>query len=233
MKAAVMQPYIFPYIGYFQLVHAVDTFVFADDVNFIKGGWINRNRILLQNRVHIISFPCMKRSQNKMINEVSINMGSRAYANLLLTIQQAYGKAPYFGMVFPRVKSLFYKGYKNLSELASASVMETANYLELDTNFLFTSGNFGHTKGLEKSDRVIQITKELGSRDYINAIGGQGLYEKDYFKKGGVSLQFIKTGDIAYRQFQSGFIPNLSILDVVMFNSVADSKMLLDQFTLV
>ena len=116
MKVAVMQPYLFPYLGYFQLVNAVDVFVFADDVNFIKRGFINRNRILLNKEEYYFTVPCIKLSQNKLINEIKIATENKGYPeNILLTYKQAYKKAPFFEQIFPIVQSIFNKEYASIS----------------------------------------------------------------------------------------------------------------------
>ena len=233
MKVAVMQPYIFPYIGYFQLISAADVFVFADDLNYIKGGWINRNKILLENKASLMSFPCLKKSQNKLIYEVQIEMESKAYLKNLLTIKRAYIKAPYFKEVFPLIELCFNGNFKNIAELASFSVVSVSKYLGLKTDFLYTTTSFGHTKGQEKSNRLINITKELGSSQYINPIGGKDLYDPHYFASHGVKLNFLDTQFISYKQYNNDFIRGLSIIDVLMFNSVEEVKTLLNSYRFV
>jgi hypothetical protein len=234
MKVAVMQPYLFPYLGYFQLVNAVDVFVFADDVNFIKRGFINRNKILLNKEEYYFTVPCLKLSQNKLINEIRISTENKGYPeNILLTYKQAYKKAPFFKQVFPIIQSIFNNGYTSISELASNSVIIISKYLEIETTFKYSSIDFGHTRGQEKSARLINITKELGSDHYINPIGGTTLYEKEHFKSNGVTLEFLSPGITAYKQFDNEFVPKLSIIDVLMFNSPEKAKIHLEQYKLV
>ena len=95
MKLAIMQPYFFPFIGYWQLIHAVDIFVIYDDVSYIKRGWINRNRILLNNEPYLFSISCKKSSQNKLINEIELALDSRLQNKLFKTFEHAYIKAPF------------------------------------------------------------------------------------------------------------------------------------------
>ncbi len=227
-----MQPYIFPYLGYFQLVNTVEIFVFGDDVNYIKGGWINRNKILLNNEAYLLSFPCKKRSQNKLIKEVKIDMRSKDYFSILLTLKHAYNRAPHFKEIFPILESIFYADFDNISDLASHSVITLSNYLEIDTKFLYTSVNFGKTKGQEKSERLITINKELGGTHYINPIGGQEIYSKDYFGMHGIKLNFLETEKICYNQFGNEFVPGLSIIDVLMFNSITEIQAMLTNYRL-
>lgn len=229
-KVAVMQPYIFPYIGYFQLVNAVDDFVFYDDVNFIKRGWINRNNILINNEAKLLSFPCIGVSQNKEIREIEINLEDKQYNKNLKSISLAYKQAPYFEDILPLVESVFTKNHKTISNLTIDSIITIADYLNLKTNFHLASQSFEDTKELERADRLISITKNLNGSEYINAIGGKTLYQKDYFYEQGVNLKFLQPKMIAYKQFEGDFISSLSMIDVLMFNSIDQVKFLLNQY---
>jgi hypothetical protein len=233
MKVAMMQPYFFPYLGYFQLVNAVDVFIFADDMNFIKGGFINRNKILFKNEERYVTVPCFQ-SQNKLINEIQISIETKGYPEtLLLTIKHAYAKAPFFLDVFPLIESIFYPKEYNIARLAANSVEKVSKYLGINTDFKYSSSSFKHTKGQDKSDRLINITKELGGNTYRNPIGGSLLYNKDYFKKQGINLEFLVIDKIVYPQFGDNFVPNLSIIDVLMFNSIENINKLLNQYKIV
>ena len=234
MSVAMMQPYLFPYLGYFQLLNAVDVFIFADDVNFIKGGFIHRNKILFQNEEYYITVPCEKKSQNKLINEVCLSKKTKGYPdNILLTIKQAYAKAPFFTDVFPIIESIFNSGIDNISTIAAASVESVSKYLELNVDFKFSSVSFNHTKGQERSIRLINITKDLGGTTYINPIGGANIYNKEYFESQGIKLDFLESEAITYPQFNDKFIPRLSIIDVLMFNSREDVNKLLNKYRII
>ena len=95
MKLAIMQPYIFPYIGYFQLINAVDKFVIRDDVNFIMRGWINRNRILVNDSDSLFSIPVEKASQNTLTSDCVL-ADLRVTGKLLKSIEHYYKKATTF-----------------------------------------------------------------------------------------------------------------------------------------
>ena len=226
-----MQPYLFPYLGYFQLVNAVDVFVFADDVNFIKGGFINRNKILLNNEEYIFTVPLANKSQNKLINEIQISEKFKGYPEgIIQTIKQAYKKAPFFKDVFPIIESVFQSDIQNISKLAASSVESVSKYLEIKVDFKYSSLSFNHTKGEERSMRLINITKELGFSTYTNPIGGKNIYCKKYFESLGVKLNILETEDLSYAQFNDNFIPNLSIIDVMMFNSKENCNKLLTKY---
>lgn len=228
-----MQPYIFPYLGYFQLVNAVDTFVFYDDVNFIKRGWINRNKILVNGKEKLVSFPCIQASQNKLINEVEINLEDKAYSKFLQTLEQAYSKAPNFEVVYKLISNLLKQEHTSIASLAAASCMSLSTYLGLNTKFTFSSEAFSSSKGLEKQNRLIDISKESNSSTYINAIGGRELYSKEDFKKENIDLFFLQPKLSEYKQLSKEFIPGLSIIDVLMMNSKEEVKEMLNQYELI
>jgi len=231
-KVAIMQPYFMPYIGYFQLVNAVDKFVFYDDVNYIKSGWINRNRILINGEAKYINVPQKGASSFKLINQVEANIYCKDYTKILKTIEASYKNAPFFYEVFGLVKKLLDKEYTNIAQIAIESVIIFSTYLDIKTDFSVSSKDFMDTKGLEKSTRLISICKKLNSETYVNPIGGSELYSKEEFKKAGINLLFINSKPIEYRQFNNEFVPWLSILDVLMFNAIPRVKEMLNEYEL-
>jgi len=232
MKVAVMQPYFFPYIGYFQLINAVDVFVFYDDVDYIKNGWINRNRILMNGKSHYVTVPCIKASSNKLINSIQYDSTSKDCRKIVKTIKQAYGKAPYFEKVFPMIERVFSASTNQISSLAQRSLVVVSTYLNLQTKFKISSVDFPESKGMDKADRLISICQAINATQYINAIGGKELYDKEYFQKKGVDLIFLSPNKIEYKQFGPDFTPWLSIIDVLMFNPIEHIKKHLNQYEL-
>ncbi|MDF0718778.1 WbqC family protein [Kaistella sp. PBT33-4] len=232
MTAAIMQPYFFPYIGYFQMINAVDVFVFYDDVNFIKKGWVNRNNFLLNGRGKLFTIPLKDASQNKMINEVKTILESPDVSKILETIKQNYKKAPFFQGVFPVIERVFRLQNSTIGDLAMVSIQVVNEYLGITTVLQRSSMEFADTKGLERAERLIAICKQVGAETYINAIGGQELYSKEYFASKGIDLKFIKSEPLDYKQFDHEFVPWLSIIDVMMFNSVEDIRKMLKYYTL-
>ena len=229
MKIAVMQPYFFPYIGYWQLINSVDIFIIYDDVNFIKKGYINRNNIVINNVKHLFTLALIKSSQNKKINEILIGENNK---KILRTIEQSYLKAPFFHDIFPIIEDIFSNKEKDLSKFLGNSLQIFSKYLDINTKFEYSS-MLENDKSLQAQDRLIEISKILNATDYINAIGGEQLYDKNAFSDAGINLSFIQTELINYKQFNNKFIPNLSIIDVMMFNSKEDIKEMLKKYTLV
>lgn len=229
MKLAIMQPYFLPYIGYFHLIKASNTFVFYDDVNFIKQGWISRNRILLNERDFVFNLEMKGASSFKKIN--TINVGNNR-PKLLKTFEQAYKKAPFFKDVEPLLHSVFDNTENSLSQYIILSTHIVLRYLGINTKILISS-EIEKSNELKGQEKVIAICKELGATHYINSIGGQNLYSKNDFANSGISLSFIQSGKIEYKQFDNEFIPWLSIIDVLMFNSVDEIHKMLDNYELI
>ncbi|WP_282015387.1 WbqC family protein [Marinifilum flexuosum] len=229
-SVAIIQPYVFPYLGYFQLLHAVENVVFYDDVNFIKRGWINRNQILVNGKEFMFTIPLRKASQNKLINEIELVEKQLFIQKFRLQLKLAYAKAPYYHDVKEVIESVFVGDYSNIGDLAIVSILAVYRYLNMDLNWMKSSEEFCETKGQEKADRLIHISKMLACDTYINPVGGKSLYHKDYFAKHGIDLSFIESGKINYKQFENDFVPYLSIIDVMMFNDKAAVIELLNNF---
>lgn len=230
MKVGIMQPYFFPYIGYWQLLNAVDKYVVYDDVNYIKNGWINRNRILINGQPHWFTLPLDKASPFNLINEINISSENKVKENMLKTLHMAYHKAPFFNEVFPLVeKTIFYS--LNLSESLFFSIQEITKYLGIRTELILSS-TLNKDNTLKGKNKVLSICKLLNADVYLNAIGGQDLYDKQEFQEHDLKLEFLQTDKVIYKQLKNQFVPNLSIIDVLMFNSAEQIKQMLDNYTL-
>ncbi len=233
MRVGIMQPYIFPYIGYFQTINTVDKYVIYDDIQFIKGGWINRNRLLINGKASMITLKIKKENFNLNINEKSL-VDNFEYENnkFLKSIELAYSRAPYFGDMINVIRDILNYKEKNLSRFITNSIVKICNFLEINTEIIISS-QLKKDKSLTGQEKVIHVNKILGSDTYINAIGGMELYSKAKFKEQEIDLFFIKIKEVKYKQFNGDFIPNLSIIDVLMFNSKEEVKRLLNEYELV
>jgi len=227
MKLALMQPYLFPYLGYFQLIRAVDTFVVYDDVNYIKGGWINRNYILSQGDKQLITLPLQGASPNQLINQVEIG----GQHKILQSIRHTYGKAPQFSTVFPLIEDILMQQEKNLARLLDYELRRICDYLGLRPKWHISS-ELQKNNELRGQDKVLAICEELGASHYINVPGGRSLYDQQAFAARGMQLSFIQPKTVTYRQLGNEFVPNLSIIDVMMFNDRAQCAILLEEYEL-
>ncbi len=235
MKVAINQPFTFPYIGFYQLVSQVDKFIFYDDVTYMKQSWINRNRILLNGKDHFFLIQLESASSYKLISETYIKNDPIALKKTLKMIYQAYSKAPYFSIVFPLVEDCFnnIKNNSKISEIAYISIKSVCDYLGIKTQLEFSSEKYPFTKGIGRKERLYEILRLNSATDYVNLPGGTGLYSKEEFIKHGFNLHFIDRGQIVYKQFNNDFVPWLSIIDVLMFNSAEETNLLISKCTLV
>jgi WbqC-like protein family len=222
VRLAIMQPYLFPYLGYFQLMHAVDRFVVYDDVPFIRQGWINRNRLLVNGGPSFFTVPIKHASSFRLIGDTLIDdqgQHERWSEKLLKSFTNAYRRAPEFASVFPLIEGVFQQKPARIADLARSSLYAVARFLDLRTSFVDSSSVYGnaHLKGEE---RVRAICAAEGATRYVNAHGGRGMYASERFAAQGVNLSFVEPRPIEYQQFGGPFVPDLSIIDVLMFNSV-------------
>ena len=229
MTFAVMQPYLFPYLGYYQLVNAVDKFVFYDDVTFIKGGYINRNNILSNGKAQRFTIPVPGMSSNTLINELKFDKNVK---KVLKTIEQSYKKAPYFESVFPLVNSVLSDENRCVEHVCAKSILLVFEYLGIKKDFYYSS-KLEYKRDLSAADKLIAMAEVLKSSAYTNSPGGKSLYNKEYFTSKGIELSFIEIEKYRYSQKSEEFIPHLSMIDVLMYNSKADTVNLLIKYNLV
>jgi len=232
MTIAIMQPYFFPYIGYFQLIAAVDKFVIYDDVNYINRGWINRNNVLVDGKSALVTLPLKGASQNKKIYEIDVNNEGKEINKLLKTISIAYKKAPFFNPVFDLIEHIFAEPSKNIAAFNIRQLKLICNYCGITTHFIDSSRIYSNSN-LKGPDRILDICIQESATRYINPIGGTELYDKNSFNKNGIDLLFIKSLLTEYKQLNHLFVPWLSIIDVLMFNSKEQTLDLLRNYELV
>ncbi|NNM68550.1 MAG: WbqC family protein [Gallionella sp.] len=229
---AIMQPYFLPYIGYFQLMAAVDKFVIFDDVNFINRGWINRNRLLLNDVAHTFTVPLHNASQNKLICEIELCDDQGWRKKFLRTIQHAYGKAPRYAQVSTLLGNLVNYPTIRLDEFLLNSLREVVSYLSLEVEIVATSRIYQNTN-LKGHERILDICRREQADVYINPIGGLDLYDDSSFSKQNLALHFLRSRPISYPQGQAAHLPWLSIIDVLMFNKPASVRHLLTEVDLI
>lgn len=232
MKIGIMQPYIFPYIGYFQLINAVDKFVIYDDVNFINKGWINRNRTLNNGKESLFSIPLKEASQNKLINEIEVNWDSAWKSKFLKTLEQCYKKAPFYQETLSIIEQTLQIDNEPISKVIENNLRLICHYLDIKTEIISSSAIYKNTH-LKAQERILDICLQEKATHYINPIGGLELYDKDFFEVKSIKMNFIKSNTIDYKQYKNEFVPWLSMIDVLMFNSKEQIKEFLDNYELV
>jgi hypothetical protein len=204
MKIGIMQPYFFPYIGYFQLIHCVDTYVNLDHVSFMKRSYMTRN--VLKNNTPI-NVNVWGASQNKKCNEIYVNFENNYISNFLKKLENLYSKESNYDIILNDIiLPEFINREVTISELNLNLIKRICDYLDIQTKIINTSNGF---TTLKKEKGLKSIIKQIGSNVYINAIGGQSLYNKEDFKNDNIELNFIKMGNVDFDN------KNSSILDLL------------------
>lgn len=231
MKLAIMQPYFCPYIGYFQLMNAVDKFVVYDNIQYTKKGWINRNRILMNGSDQLFTLPLKKDSDFLNVDQrYLIDDFDGEKKKLLNKIRGSYTKAPCFADVFSLVEALVNCNERNLFDYIFFSIHLLKEHLGISAELIRSSTLEINIEQYKSEDKVLAICEHLGASTYINPSGGIELYDRDHFGQKGIELLFVKSREITYRQFKNDFVPWLSIIDVLMFNPVEKVVSFLNEF---
>jgi hypothetical protein len=233
MKLAIMQPYFFPYIGYFQLINAVDEFVIYDNIQFTKKGWINRNRILVNGKDAVISIPLKNGSDFLNVSDRFLSETWPADRKKILNrVKESYRKAPFFDEVYPLFERCLNIEENKLFDFILYSLKEILNYLSIKTKVTISS-SLEIDDQLKSQEKVLAICKNRNATMYINPVGGLDLYSKAKFESNGIKLEFLKSKDLKYTQFKNEFVSNLSILDMLMFNTSKEISVHLNNYNLI
>jgi len=218
MKTAIMQPYFFPYIGYFQLIAAVDLFIVYDNIKYTKKGWINRNRMLLNGKNITFSLPLKGAADFLDIRdrELAADFNPDKLVNQL---SGAYWRAPYFKQALPLIEQILRQGESNLFRFLYQSILRICEATGIATKIRISS-DIAADHSLKNQDRVLALCEAVDTDVYVNAIGGMELYSRDDFQSRGIELKFLRSKPFTYPQFGNEFVPQLSIVDVLMFNSL-------------
>lgn len=222
-----MQPYFLPYVGYWQLMASVDMFVVYDNIEYTKKGWINRNRFLLNGKDEVFSIPLKKGSDFLYVNQRRVgDCFLQDKEKLLRRWQAAYRKAPYFESVFPIMEEILGSEERNLFEFIFNSLQIIRHVLGIKSRLIISS-QVDVDHALKGQDKVLALCEALNATEYVNPIGGLDLYGRAAFAERGVALYFQKARSIEYSQMGNSFVPNLSILDVLMFCGQERARQLL------
>lgn len=220
---AAMQPYLFPYVGYYQMAALVEEFVFLDDANFIVRGFINRNHLLLNGRAHRFTVPVADASQNRSIKD---HWYPDRGEQLLKLLRVAYRTAPHLRTALPLIESVFEEGGGNVALTNALSVQRVLEYAGLERRWLSSSNLLaqGQFKG---RSWIIEICRRLQASRYLNLPGGRALYEPAVFDAEGIALQFVEPLFPAYDQ-ACPFVQGLSMIDALMWCAPAAVRTMLE-----
>jgi hypothetical protein len=217
-KLAVMQPYFFPYLGYWQLLAAVDTFVLLDDVNFINRGWINRNRIAVNGLPFWLTVPLQGASQNRLIRDIDIVADDGWKKRMLRNLATSYAHAPESVPVLSMFEQWLGHANNNLSAALHLSIAQISAALGIATTVIPSSSIYPRN-GLKGQERILDICQREGASVYINPPGGSELYDAEAFRQAGIELMFLQP-DLHQNELRTGTTDGsvLSILDSLMHN---------------
>ncbi|MFT5635030.1 MAG: hypothetical protein ACI89T_000461 [Cognaticolwellia sp.] len=231
-----MQPYIFPYLGYYQLIHHTDKWVVFDDIQFSSKSWVNRNRILHpeQNKAwQYFTIPIKKHSLSTKINELDINYQLAWKEQILGKLSHYKNRAPFYRQTINLINEVFDTSPCKLNNLLVNALKITCNYLDIDFNYqLFSELNFDESVISSPGDWALHISKKLNASEYINPPGGYSIFSEQSFLNKNIKLSFLTSDLPDYNQNRKPSIPALSIIDVMMWNSVTDIKNMLKQYKL-
>ena len=233
MRIAIMQPYLFPYLGYFQLMDASDQFLLLDDVNYIKRGWVNRNNILLQEKPFRFTLPLQKVSQNKKINETLIAADAKWKNRFMATLHMAYHQSPYYTEVVELISAVIYYDEIRLSLFLQNSLEMIAAFMGMEARIISLS-SAGAGTSLKGQERIFDLCSTMKANEYINLPGGKHLYRPEEFAGRSVRLLFIEPHLPVYSQrHKQAFIPGLSIIDVLMNNAKESARIMIKDYDIV
>ena len=227
-----MQPYFFPYIGYFQLINNTDIFILFDDVQYIRHGWINRNRILKPEKdwQYIIA-PIQEHEQKSFIKEINVLNEDEWKNKILRQIEHYKKKAPFYKETKILLEECFNFNETSITLLNAFYIQKICTYLKISINLKISSlEKYNYNNVNDAGEWALRICEQMGGKYYLNPVGGKELFNQDKFNQSNIELNFLKSGDISYSQRRNGIKEEgLSIIDVMMFNSVEEIQNLLKQ----
>jgi hypothetical protein len=230
---AIMQPYFFPYLGYLQLMASADSFIIYDDVQYIKQGWVNRNRILREDAPVYVTLPVVRGRHNERICEKRLHDPQESLRDVFAKIMRHYRSAPHFDEAVEFLEPLFSPDVETISDFNIRALRALCRHLGIATELVVASErHYGHD--VRGQERVLRICEREAATHYVNAIGAKaiGLYSKEAFAAAGLELSFIRSrSDIAYDQGAGVFVPNLSVIDLLMHNAPETICRMLPRYT--
>lgn len=236
MKLAIMQPYFFPYLGYFSLIKHTDQFILLDTVQYIRHGWIERNRVLKQDEGWLyLSVPIIKKGRETLIKEVLINNQQNWKQKIFAQLDSYKKKAPYYSAVIELLNEVFSQEYNDIVALNSASLKIVCNYLGIEKEItIFSEMNRSIEEPREPDEWALNICKAIGNvNEYWNPPGGQSFFDPKKYEAAGIQLKFQNINLLPYSQRRDTFEPGLSIIDVLMFNSKETINDMLDNYNFI
>jgi hypothetical protein len=230
MRIAIMQPYFLPYIGYWQLIQAVDKFVILDDVNYINRGWINRNRISVHGEPCWMTLPLIAASQNRLISEIDLLPDDGWKSRLIKKVEDSYQGESSFPATMQVFRELMGRAQGNLSVYLAATIQRICDLLALATEIIPSSRIFPK-EDLKGQHRILDICAKLGADEYLNPPGGRDLYDSELFAGCGIKLMFLDASQSGIGLKSGSYCGEmLSLLDTLMMNPLEAIRAAVSKF---
>jgi len=234
MTVGIMQPYFMPYLGYFALINYVDEFILFDTPQFIRHGWIERNKVLKPDGdTMYIKVPLNKHARKTPINEVSINNNLNWQSKIIAQLGHYKKKAPFYNQLMALLESLFNKEYTSIVSLNYDALHIVMQYLEIETPIkVWSEMNIKIGQVVAPDEWALQIAKAIDAKTYVNPPGGKAFFDKSKYDQSNINLKFLEYLPQKYNQFGNTFVSHLSIIDLLMFCSVGEIKNMLKTINL-
>jgi hypothetical protein len=235
MKLAIMQPYFFPYLGYYALIKATEKWVVFDTAQYIRKGWVNRNRICspAKEKIAYITVPVVKAPRETMLKDATIDVRQNWEERILGQLAYYRKKAPFYNRVIDVVKEVLFCKKNKISELNVFALKTTCEYLEIPFDYSIFSEDTMNINSVNAPDEwSLEISKNMKATSYYNPPGGVSFFDKSKFQVARIDLEFLSINLNAYECIENPFIPGLSIIDVMMFNNIKEINSMLNDYEL-
>lgn len=235
MIIALQQPYFLPYLGYFALIKHTTHWIVFDTPQFIRQGWIQRNRILKPvEGWQYIGVPIEKHSRDIAIKDIKIRQTEKWGEKILAQLEHYKKKAPYYSETIKLVEKIVLNNTDSIVEMNVNALSLVCNYLNIDFSYqIYSESDFRVDRVNNPDEWALETCKILGAKIYYNLSGGIEFYDSEKYKQNGIELYFLKLNINEYNQKRSTFEPALSIVDVLMFNDVEQIKDYLNDYEFV
>ncbi len=232
MRVAIMQPYFFPYLGYFQLIKSVDRFILFDDVQYIRHGWINRNRILKPGEgwQYIIA-PLQKHKRQELIKDIQIRTSNEWREKILRQLDHYRKKAPFYNEIIKLTEGCLTSTETSITGFNAECLNLMCRSLRLPFQVKISSEmNFDYSNVNDAGEWALRICEQLEATEYINPPGGKELFDNNKFNASNIKLSFLSPVLEQYNQRRNTFEAGLSIIDVLMFNGIDKTRQMICAF---
>jgi hypothetical protein len=217
------------------LIKIADEFILFDTPQYIRHGWIERNRILkLDGDPLYFKVPLQKHKRETAIKDIVINNDVN-WKNKIKAQLGSYKKnAPYFYQVIELLDRIFEKEYTSIVVLNFDTLRTICDYLEIQTSIKIWSEMGVAIEEVNAPDEwALNICKALDADSYYNPPGGIDFFDRKKYKSSGIEIKFLEYKPESYKQLSDEFVPYLSILDVLMFNSKEEIQKMLNSYELI